>query len=197
MVGIRINGEEAAVQTGGLQRVSDLIELIKASIDPEHMITSIRVDGREIADADWFSSLGQHGTAIFEFDTDTPENYFVSRMSASGEIIRLIYIDFRDSRKLFQQGDMFQGNRKLAVAVNSLKAFFEWYASMVDLAPEADRPRYQLTDFMNEIAESCKRICQQQLYQSWWALSESLEKDLEPKLDKLEDFLRRTFKPAQ
>ena len=34
------------------------------------------------------------------------------------------------------------------------------------------------------------KMSQQQLYQSWWALGETLEKELEPKLDKLEDFCR-------
>jgi hypothetical protein len=43
---------------------------------------------------------------------------------------------------------------------------------------------------VEDIAECCKRICQQQLYQSWWALGETIEKELEPKLDKLEDFCR-------
>ena len=32
---------------------------------------------------------------------------------------------------------------------------------------------------------------QQQLYQSWWAIGETLEKDLEPKLDALEDQCRK------
>jgi hypothetical protein len=50
---------------------------------------------------------------------------------------------------------------------------------------------------VTEISETCKKICQQQLYQSWWALGESLEKELEPKLDKLEDACRKAAREVQ
>jgi hypothetical protein len=59
------------------------------------------------------------------------------------------------------------------------------------------RDRLDISTQVQDISETCKKICQQQLYQSWWALGESLEKDLEPKLDKLEDVCRRVARDIQ
>ena len=83
------------------------------------------------------------------------------------------------------------GNQRLVQAVNTAKAFFDWYATIVELAPKEKRSSYDINPQVLEISQICKTICQQQLYQSWWALGETLEKQLEPKLDKLEDFLRK------
>jgi hypothetical protein len=84
----------------------------------------------------------------------------------------------------------------LKIAVDTLRAFFEWYGTLMQLVPEGERTRIDISSQVREISEICKRICQQQLYQSWWALGESLEKELEPQLDRLEDTCRRTAKQA-
>ena len=188
-----INGQESAIKGGGLSTFGDLIELIKSAIDPDHMITSIMIDGRELTDADWTSHPGRVETSIIEIETGTPESFAADRLAKASEVVRACFMEFRDARKAFQDGQMQVGNKKLLQAVNTLQAFFEWYGTMMELVPAADKARYDLTPKIMELSEVCKRICQQQLYQSWWALGESIEKELEPKLDKLEDFCR-TFK---
>ena len=190
MVGVYINGQESSIKGESVPRVVDLVELIKANIDPAHMITRILLDGRELEEKEWFSPTTQLGTAIFEIETGTPSEYVADRLGRAADVVRACFIDFRDSRKFFQAGDMTTGNKKLVVAVNTLKAFFEWYGSLLELVPAADRAKHDITPQVQALGESCKKICQQQLYQSWWALGETLEKELEPKLDKLEDFCR-------
>jgi hypothetical protein len=83
------------------------------------------------------------------------------------------------------------GNRMLIEAVNTARAFFEWYGTLLELVPEEERGHYDISKYVAEISSICKTICQQQLYQSWWALGETIEKELEPKLDKLEDHMRK------
>ncbi|MEI7489443.1 MAG: hypothetical protein WCJ72_18910, partial [Chryseobacterium sp.] len=56
---------------------------------------------------------------------------------------------------------------------------------------------YDIEKQVIEIGEVCQKICQQQLYQSWWALGETIEKELEPKLDQLETFCRRFQESAK
>lgn len=194
MVQVRINGEESGVKGEELPKVSDLIELIKSTIDPEHMITGILIDGRELGEDEWYANVNQLGTAIIEIETGTPEDFVASRIARSSEIVRACYLEFRTARKSFQDGDMTLGNQKLVTAVNTLKAFFEWYRTLLGLMPDDRRARFDIEQPTAAILETCKRICQQQLYQSWWALGESLEKDLEPKLDQLEDFCRKAGK---
>lgn len=191
MISVRINGEETPLRTDGLGKIADIVELIKANIDPEHMITGILINGKEFQDEDWVATTSRYGTAIIEVQTGTAEGFVSERMGQASEIVRSCFLQFRDARKEFQGGNMQGGNQRLVQAVNTAKAFFDWYATIVELAPADQRKKYEINNHVTEISTICKTICQQQLYQSWWALGETLEKQLEPKLDKLEDHLRQ------
>lgn len=194
MVAVRINGADSGINSSRLVKVADLIELIKSMIDPDHMITALLLDGKPLDEPDWTASLTQFGTAILEVETDTPDSFVRSRFLKADEIVRSCFLEFRDCRKSFQSGDMTEGNQKLLRAVNTARAFFDWYGSLLQLVPAEQRGNYDISKQVEEISEVCKRICQQQLYQSWWALGETLEKELEPKLDQLEDFCRNLKK---
>jgi hypothetical protein len=196
MINVKINGEESSVGGESSSKVTDLVELIKSIIDPDHMITSILINGRDLAEDEWYSTVNQLGTSIIEVETGTPEEFVADRLSKSSDVVRACYVEFRDARKGFQEGDMNIGNQRLVTAVNTLKAFFEWYKTLVTLVPEEKREFFNMEKQVSEISDVCKRICQQQLYQSWWALGESLEKELEPKLDALEDFCRKAPRNA-
>ncbi len=196
MVNVRINGEESTVNSESSSKVTDLVELIKSIIDPDHMITSILINGKDLAEDEWYSTVNQLGTSIIEVETGTPENFVGNRLEQSSDIVRACFVEFRDARKSFQDGDMNSGNQKLVTAVNTLKAFFEWYKTLISLVPEEKQTHFNMDKQVTEISETCKKICQQQLYQSWWALGESLEKELEPRLDSLEDFCRKAPKIA-
>lgn len=197
MLRIRINGEFFPLEVEAGLRFADLIELIKSSIDPEHMITSIIVDDRELSDDEWLSTVEHIQGEVLNVVTGEPASYVTERIQDASKVVRSCFLEFRDARKGFQDGDMQNGNRQLKVAVDTLKAFFEWYGTLLQLVPDQKRERLDISSQVNEITDTCKKICQQQLYQSWWALGESIEKDLEPKLDKLEDACRRVARDAQ
>ncbi len=194
MVAVRINGEESSIKADDLPKIADVIELIKTQIDPEHMITGIQFDGRDLEDGDWNSSPTKYQTAVLEVETGTPGEYVQNRLTLASKVVRSIYLAFRDARKCFQDGEMQDGNKKLVLAVNSFKAFIEWYGTLLELVPVQNRQSIDIGPEVNKLTEVCKRICQQQLYQSWWALGETLEKELEPGLDRLEDFCRKIGK---
>jgi len=187
---IFINGTEAEVRTDNLSQLAEVIEIIKTVIDPEHMITTILIDGRELREPDWASSLAQFSDSNMEIETGKPEEFVNARLAASSNVVRACFLEFRDARKFFQDGKMQQGNQRLVEAVHTLQAFFEWYSTMLELMPKERRPQYDIRQKAEEISEVCKKICQQQLYQSWWALGETLKSELEPKIDQLEDFCR-------
>ena len=192
---LRINGEESNYGSNPGVKVTDLVELIKTQIDPDHMITTILLDGKELSDADWTAPVQNFGlTSVIEVETGRPEDFVSERLSKAADIVRACFIDFRDARKFFQSGDTQNGNRKLGVAANTLKAFFEWYQSLLELMPEERRKLFTIREHIEGVSESFKQACQHQLYQSWWALGETIEKQLEPKLDKLEDFCRGIIK---
>lgn len=197
MLQVSINGEDAQLDIENVGRFSDLVELLKATIDPDHMITTILLDERELTDDEWTKAINQFGDAHVTISTGRPEEYVSQRISEASKVVRSCYLEFRDARKGFQDGDMQIGNKRLKVAVDTLRAFFEWYGTLMQLVPEQKRDQLDISPQVRDISETCKKICQQQLYQSWWALGESLEKDLEPKLDKLEDACRRVAKQIQ
>lgn len=188
---IRINGEVSGLSAQGGLRLGDLIELIKSQIDPEHMITGILLNGSEIEDELWTSSTTSLETSILEVETGTPDSFVDVRLSRASEIVRSCYLEFREARKCFQAGQMTEGNQSLIAAVNTTRSFFQWYSTLLELVDEKKRADLDISGHVHEITEICKRICQQQLYQSWWALGETIGRELEPKLDGLEDFFRK------
>jgi hypothetical protein len=197
MIRVKVNGNYWDVAVSSINRFTDLIELIKAQIDPEHMITAVLIDGRELSDEDWSRAVSALTGDTLEIETGRPEQYVADRIQEASSVVRAVFHEFRDARKAFQDGDTNVGNKRLKVAVDTLKAFFEWYGTIVQLVSETKREKLDISSQVVEISETCQKICQQQLYQSWWALGESLEKDLEPKLDRLEDACRRAAKEVQ
>ncbi len=186
MVSVRINGEDAPVKTDGCSRISDLVELIKSVMDPDHMISQILIDGKELEESDWSASPSKFETSIIEIETGTPEQFVGERLLKSGNIVQQCYLEFRGARQQFQDGKSVEANKRLVQAVQALQAFFEWYGSLMDLLPEEERKNFDISEHVIELSETCKGICQHQLYQSWWALGEALQSKLEPQLDQLE-----------
>lgn len=190
MAKLRINGSDSDLPVSSVPRVVDLVELVKAHIDPDHMITEILWNGRELEESDWYAATSTLGDVELDIFTGSPVDFVSSRLVQAADVVKACVLDFQDARKFFQDGDMATGNKRLSVAVNTLKAFFEWYGSLLELMPEERRSQFDITTKMSEISETCKRACQHQLYSSWWALGETIEKDLEPKLTNLEGFCR-------
>lgn len=194
---IRVNGEEMAFPTQGLGRLTDVIELIKSNIDPEHMITEIVIDGRALDEADWTASPQSFGQATLEVLTNTPEEYVKNRLLNAHYLVQEIYMQFRDARKSFHEGLSVEGNRVLSKAVSTFQAFIEWYGSITALLSEDKRKEFDVSELVQELSKVCQTLCQRQLTQSWKLLGETIRADLEPKLEQLEDFCRsfraRTF----
>jgi len=184
---ITINGEETEFNTDSLFRFTELVELIKSNIDPEHMITNILLDGSELTDKDWFSSINQIKDCKLEILTGTPQNYAAERFAMAASIIRACFMDFRAARKYYINGKNQLGNDSLVVAVKNLQAFFQWYASLSELLSAEEKEKYNIDSYVRDISETCKKICQHQIYQSWMGLADTLKHELEPKLEELED----------
>jgi len=201
MVSVRINGQQSEVPVHAGLKVGDLVELIKSVIDPEHMITSFRIDGSDLSDQDWNSTLGAFGTSIVEFETGDPTQYVLNKIAVAPEVIQACAMAFREARVSFKQlGTMNLGqeynvilkkaNEQFSEAAKTLQAFFEWYDANTKLINAEDRAQFSVDSFMLKIAEVGSRMNQQQMYQSWWALTETVQRELEPVLNELETKLR-------
>jgi len=190
MIAVRVNGVESGLRTDGVVKVADLIELVKTVINTDHMITEIEVDGAPITDDIWNGTLHVIHDAHFDFYTNTHTFYLTEQVGKSPRAVQACYVQFRDARKTFQGGDTQGGNQKLLQATDTLKAFFDWYGVLTEIANEAQKVQMSLEPALSDILNSCKSICQLQLYKSWWALGENIQNELEPQLDRLEDKCR-------
>jgi hypothetical protein len=196
---VKINAQESNLPVALSTKFSDFVELVKSIIDPDHMITDIKIDGGNIFLDNWLLPLQSvsdsngralNETTIIEVETDLPVKYVYTQLSKCPRAVQACYLEFRDARKTFQSGDSQLGNKKLLGASQTLKAFFDWYITLLQITPEEFRSLINLETHAEEILSVCKRICELQLYRSWWPLSEIIEKELEPKLDTLEDKCR-------
>jgi hypothetical protein len=195
MVSVVINGSPSAINGDSLPRMTDLIEVIKDTIDPNHMITEILIDGRDLSEGDWVALPKSLGNVTLEVSTDTPRRYIEGRIVLAPTVIDNCFLYFRETRKAFQAGDSRVGNEILRAAVQNLSAFIDWYKGLLELMNDSDRRRYSIESQVREITPVLQSICNQQLSQSWWATGQTIERELEPKLDKLEGHLRVMIKP--
>jgi hypothetical protein len=192
MVSILINGTASPLSSTGLSKVSDLIELIRAHIDPDHMIVDILLDEKPLREEQWNSTPQSLGSGTLSLKTDTARNYVKARLSEAPEVAQVLFVQFRDARKTFTLGDHRGGNERLARAVRTLNDFLHWYSTVLQLATESEKNAFAITSFMTDITKIAQTLSNHQMYQSWWAIAETIQKNLEPKLEQMEDFLRKT-----
>jgi hypothetical protein len=129
MVQVRVNGQGLGLPVERVQTFADLIELVKSSIDPEHMVTEILLDGRDMRDEEWMMAPSQLQGEVLDFASGRPDIYVSDRIQEASSVVRSCFFEFRDARKGFQDGDSVMGNKRLKVAVDTLKAFFERYVA--------------------------------------------------------------------
>ena len=85
MVSIEINGQPATFKTEGFNSIADIVEMIKATIDPEHMITELALNGNDLQDSDWTARTTQFPTLRLEARTGTPAQFVRERFSMAWE----------------------------------------------------------------------------------------------------------------
>ena len=183
MITVKVDGSVWGHDLGGINSMPDLIEFIKANIDPEKIITTLLISGRDLSEVDWRVPLSVQGDSTLEVTTDSQRNYVTDRLMAAQEYAEYITNEFAVARESFQNGKTEDGNRGLSRAVNDLNAFLAWYGTVLQMLPE-DWKSYieNFTVQVEGLSKICEQILQQQLYQSWWAVGETVQNELEPRL---------------
>lgn len=189
MITLRINGSPFAGNITGLRTMEELVELVRASIDPELVLTQILINDQDLTDADWRVPLSVQGDAVIDVTTGTVRSYTEDRLLASMPVAQRILREFAESRASLQQGSTAIGNSQLSTAVTDLNAFIGWMASVLNQAPDVTQAQVEKYNaLVGRLHEICKQLLQQQLYQSWWALASSLQNQLEPEIGHLVQF---------
>lgn len=185
MLRVRIDGQNFSNQLGQIQTIGELVELIKASIDPDKMIASMLLNERELSEADWRRSIAGSSECSLEISTDRREKYVMERISQSPLYLKRIVDKFIVARQLYQTGNSFKANQEIKIAVGDLSAYMDWYLTLLCLDSKLDR---SFVNLINEnvkcISQVCEKIVNYMLCNSWWAVGQALEGELEPQLGK-------------
>ncbi|MCB0359477.1 MAG: hypothetical protein KDD44_07565 [Bdellovibrionales bacterium] len=192
MVTVRINGEESLPSIDRIGTMGDLVEFVKANIDPDEIIVGLQLQGKDLSDADWRVPLSVQGDAVLDVTTGTRGEYLDDRLKSAPEILEAIVTQLAESREFFQNGNNERGNELFSKTADDMRAFFGWYSSVLSLLPDhADQHTEAMNQVVEAVGETCEKLVQQQLYHSWWALGETIESRLEPQLGELRAICER------
>ncbi len=189
MIDVKVDGQNFTADMGSVGTMGDLVELVKASIDPDTIITQMVLEGKPLADDDWRSPLHSHGSATLEIATGEKEKYLLERMATAESYLAQIIEEFSQVAGDYSDGKSDEANTMLAVAVDDLLAFVNWYLTLLSVEPV--RMQTEIEAFNVHIMstqEICQQLLQQQMFQSWWALGETIGAKLIPELESLKQF---------
>lgn len=187
---VRINGEEYSMDTSQFNRFEEFLAAVQGLIDPNMMIVEVLFNGNEISEAEWNGSFNRFSGGQFDIKTDTPSNFAKERFKQAPLIINAILKIIREARLCYAEGNLTKANQLMVNGVNALREFFNWFGMVAQLGDEEFNSRFKISDLVEKLVVECEKVAQAQLYQSWWGISETLKKNVEPLLDELETRLR-------
>lgn len=189
MLRVKINGEQELADIGAINTMADLVELIKSNIDPDSIITSLTLEGRELSDADWRVPLSVQGDALLEVTTGSKEEYVSERLSHAGGYLEQIISQLQTSAAAYREGKNEDANNIFSQTMDDLKAFFNWYGAVLYvLAETAEEDVKDYGENIEPIVEISEEIVQHQLHQSWVLMADVIENKLITRLEKINDF---------
>ena len=188
MLKVIIDGQPFSADISALRTLGELVELIKASIDPDSIIVGMLIEGRHLSESDWRAPLSVQGESTLEVETGGKREFAVDRIASSDVVLAEIIEEFKAAKDNFRNGVTMDANSTLQQAVEDLRAFLDWYQTLLAILEEdQDVNKQPFEASIGDIASTCEQLVQQQLYQSWWALGETLETKLEPQLEGLRE----------
>ena len=193
MITVKVDGRELSAEIRELKTMGDVIEMVKATIDPDSIITSMSLQGNPLRDSDWRVPLSIHQHSLLEITTGDRTAFVKQRLEAAGSYVMQINTEFEQVSDCYLSALYDQANTQMAKAVDDLLAFINWYLTLLSMEP--DKRNEELAEFdqhLQEIRSLCDQILQLQMFQSWKRLGEVLKLDLSPKLAALHDFCIRT-----
>jgi hypothetical protein len=187
MLSVTVDQQPFAFNTGDIRTVTQLVEYLKATIDPDRVITGLSFSGAPLSEVDWVTPLSMHGGKTLEVYTGSKEGFVRDRLGAAADYVRQIAQHFATASGLLRSNQANSGNLQLSGAVKDLSAFLGWYASVVALEPQAlDELNQEFHRQIEDINATCEVLVQMQLAQSWPAIGEIVHQRLHPQLQKLQ-----------
>lgn len=189
MITVKVDSQDFPADISHLRTMGDLVELVKATIDPDSIITSMALAGQPITEADWQAPLTSHSQGVLEIATGEKKQYIADRLSSAEHYLFQILDEFNQASQKYSQGDSTEANTLLSTAVEDLLAFINWYLALLSVDPISFKNEIEsFNTYIKDIQVICEQLVQQQMFQSWTALGETIKSKLEPSLHNLKRF---------
>ena len=171
----------------------DLVEFVKSIIDPETIITELKINNFSLTENDWHMPLVAMLNRKISFVTGPLNEYVKDRISNAPSLVDEITVEFSTASNAFHSGASQEGNIHFVNAVKDLNEFLKWYSSLLDLKPEMRNEQTKFLEDMNDLFKICETLHQQQVYQSWWNAGETINNQLKPKLAQIKTTCENAF----
>jgi hypothetical protein len=189
MISVKVDSQDFPADISHLRTMGDLVELIKATIDPDSIITSMALAGQPITEADWQAPLTSHAQGVLEIATGEKKQYISDRLASAEHYLFQILDEFNQASAKYGEGSSNEANTLLSTAVEDLLAFINWYLALLSVDPISFKDEIESFNvYIKDIQVICEQLVQQQMFQSWTALGETIRTKLEPELSNLKRF---------
>jgi len=189
MITVKVDGQPFPADISQLRTMGELIELVKATIDPETIVVSLLIDGKILSEEDWRVPLNARGVSVLEIGTGKQDAYLLERLRIADSYVTKILEEFNVAGNNYSAGAVNNANHQLVTAVGDLHAFIGWYVTLLGMDPArfaARRPEFDQT--IAQLKIICDQLLQQQMFHLWPALGDTLRSQLGPQLEKLRSF---------
>lgn len=196
MITVQVDGSPLPADLVSMKTMGDLVEFVKASIDPDTMITNMTFSGTPLSENDWNMPLSYHRGRTLEVSTGSRQAYLTDRLETAISIIDQIQTSFAQIADTYRNGDWPEGNKQMSSILRDLNAFVGWYVSILEMDPVGLQGPLEDFDFqVRELKDVCEELFQQQLYNSWWAVAETITNKLQPVLQSIGEICLATKIP--
>jgi hypothetical protein len=193
MISVMVDGERLEAPLDGIKTMGELIELVKATIDPDTIIVELKLEGKPLLDSDWRVPLSVHSDSMLEISTGDKQAYFRERLHSAEGYLERIMAGFSRASDSYASCAYDEANQLFKSSVDDLLAFVNWYVNLLSVSPEDTEAELGIYEgHIRSIQSTCEQLLQQQMFQSWSMLGETLEKRLNPELALLREFCRET-----
>lgn len=188
MLQVYVDSNVLPPEVASLSTVGELVEYVKSTIDPSTIIVSLSKDNEPLTDSDWKRSISSLKDSTLEIKTGSKMDFIHNRLQSVTELVEAVIQNVSDISGLFKANRSLDANTNFSATLEDLNALFNWMYSI--LAMDPDKFALEVNEFsglVRDLKYACGQMQQQQLFQSWWALGETLDKKVLPLLESVKD----------
>ncbi len=177
MVQVFLDNNSLPAEVANLSTVGELVEYVKSTIDQATIIVSLTKDDEPLLDSDWKRSLSSLKDSTVDIKTGSKADFIQTRLNTVKDLVEAIMGDLGNISGLFKANRAMEANQEFSNVLEDLNALMSWMYSILSMEP--DTFTLEITEFsgvVRDLKYACGQMQQQQLFQSWWALGETIDK---------------------